>query len=232
MNIYILIMIGVVFGYLFGSIPTALIISKGFYKIDIRKHGSGNLGSTNVNRTLGPKAGVIVMILDILKGGIPAFTMYKISELIFLSNTELENLLPYLSIIYCVTAIFTSIGHCYSIFAKFKGGKAVACICGFLLFMNFKLFLVGIIVYALGIIISKMVSVGSISAAVLVFLVSFIPWFNESYLFRHDELSNPTSFLIYRITIIFLALLLIIKHIPNIIRIIKGTESKVIKNKK
>ena len=85
MSIYYLVTIGALVGYLCGSIPFALIVGKLFYKTDVRNYGSGNLGSTNVGRTLGPVAGMTVMLLDLLKGGVPAFIMYHISENILLN---------------------------------------------------------------------------------------------------------------------------------------------------
>ena len=97
MSIYYFIIIGGIVGYLIGSIPFALIIGKVFYKVDVRKHGSGNLGSTNVGRTLGPVAGVSVMILDILKAGLPSLIMYKLAEASLANNPEYSHQLVYLS---------------------------------------------------------------------------------------------------------------------------------------
>lgn len=231
MNIYVLTVIGIIVGYLFGSIPFALIIGKIFYKVDVRKYGSGNLGSTNVTRTLGFKAGIIVLILDLLKGGLIPFAMYHISAAILNSgNAILEEgaagHLKYLSVIYCVTGFFAALGHCHPLFAKFKGGKGVACMCGFLLFMNYRLFLVGIIFFFIALLITKIVSVGSISAAIGVMIFQFIPWFNDYFLFKNNELSTRFSSFILTMTIFMLGILLIYRHIGNINRLIHGEEKK------
>ena len=226
MSIYYFIIIGVIIGYLIGSIPFALIIGKVFYKVDVRKHGSGNLGSTNVGRTLGPVAGVSVMILDILKAGLPSLIMYKIAEASLSNNPEFSHQLVYISSIYCITGLMACLGHCHPCFANFKGGKAVASICGFLLFMNYKLFVVAILTYVLVFIIGKIISLASISAAMSTIIVSFIPWFKDCYLFTNGELNNELSVFIYHITLVLLALLLIHRHIPNIERLLKGQEKK------
>lgn len=229
MNVSSFIIIAAIIGYLIGSIPFALIIGKLFYKTDVRKHGSGNLGSTNVGRTLGPFAYVLVMILDIFKGGLPPFIMYKIAEKT-LTNTHPEQLI-HVSIVYCVCAIFVAIGHCYPLFANFKGGKAVASIAGILLFMNYKLFIVAVATYLIVVLISKIISISSISSAISVMSVAFIPFFKKGHLFRYNELfpevtNSNIAFIFYVITIFALGSLLIFKHIPNIKRLINKEEKK------
>lgn len=99
-----------IFSYLLGSIPSALWISKGFKKIDIREHGSKNVGSTNAARVLGKKLGLLTLILDILKSLIPTY----IAKVYFGQDVAL------------VCAFLAIFGHCYSIYIKFQGGKAVA----------------------------------------------------------------------------------------------------------
>ena len=224
MNVYVLTVIGIICGYLIGSIPFALIIGKVFYKTDVRNYGSGNLGSTNVARTLGPVAGILVLILDLLKGGLVPFIMYKISESVLAANYP--NHLKYLAIIYCVTGFFVSLGHCHPIFAKFKGGKAVASICGFLLFMNYRLGLLAIIVFSIVILISRIVSLGSVSAAIVTMICQFIPFFRDCYLFTHNDLENSLTFFIYTMTLLMLGILLIYRHLGNINRLIHGQEKK------
>ncbi len=226
MDIYVFIVIAIVLGYLCGSIPFALIISKVFYKTDVRKYGSKNLGATNVTRTLGVLAGVSVLVLDVLKGGLPAYILYQIA-----ANVLDESQLHYTSIIYCTCGLFCAIGHCHPCFARFKGGKAVASICGFLLFMNIKLFLVAVITFVIAVAITRIVSVGSILAAITVPIFSFIPFFIDSYTFKFNELfpalcGSKTSLFIYYLIIFLLALLLIYRHLGNIQRLLKGEEKK------
>jgi glycerol-3-phosphate acyltransferase PlsY len=229
MDIYGFIILGSIIGYLIGSIPFAVILSKVIYKVDVRKHGSGNSGATNVARTLGAKAGLAVLIFDVLKGGLTPFLMYKIAEFC-LTNSHPDQLI-YLSIIYCVTGACASIGHCHPIFSSFNGGKAVASICGFLIFSNYKLFLVAIITFLVISLTTKIVSLGSISAAVIVFIVNFIPFFQDCFIFKYNELNpeiigSKLPWFMYMVCISFLALLLIFRHISNIKKLIKKEEKK------
>lgn len=226
MDIYAFVVLGAIIGYLIGSIPFALVIGKIFYKVDVRNYGSKNLGATNVTRTLGVLAGIIVLLLDLFKGGLPAFIFYKIAENTIINNPNLIHQAEYLSIVYCVTGVFTCLGHCHPVFAGFRGGKAVASICGFLLFMNIWLFIIGLTTYLIIVLITKIVSISSISAAFTVLISSFIPIFKDCYLFTYNELNNTLSLFIYYMTVVFLALLLIYRHIPNINRLLKGQEKK------
>lgn len=225
MDIYSYIVISMFIGYIIGSIPFALIIGKVFYKVDVRKFGSGNLGATNVARTLGWFAGFLVLLLDALKGGLPGLIMYKIAEHGLIKN-GFENQLCYLSIIYCVTGFFSCIGHCHPLFANFKGGKAVASMCGFIVFMNYRLFIAGLIAFVICIILFRIVSIGSLIAAFTITICSFFEFFRKSYLFTHDELHTKLSLFIYLLTIIFLFLLLLYRHLDNITRLLKHEEHK------
>ena len=127
--------------YLLGSIPSALIVGKLGYNIDIREHGSGNLGGTNTFRVLGIKAGIIVTLADILKG-----TLATLIPLFF--DADVYPL---------AIGIFAVIGHTYPIFARFKGGKAVATSGGIVLGVNPILFVVMILTFLLTLKISKLV---------------------------------------------------------------------------
>jgi len=138
----------IIMGYLFGAIPTALIIGKRS-NIDIRKHGSGNIGGTNTFRVLGKKAGFIVAIVDVLKGFIPAAIGYLIGG-------ELMAIFAGFS---------ASIGHSYSIFAGLKGGKSVATSAGVMLVINPISILAGALVFALVLFTTKYVSLSSMLAA-------------------------------------------------------------------
>lgn len=150
MNILYLILLS----YLLGSIPFALIIGKLFYKTDIRKHGSGNLGTTNTFRTLGKKAGIIVMIGDIGKGTLAA-------SLPIIFNTEINPLL---------IGLFAIIGHSYPIFAKFKGGKSVATSAGVFIAISPIVFSIGFLTFLLSLKISKYVSLSSTLSAATMFV--------------------------------------------------------------
>jgi acyl phosphate:glycerol-3-phosphate acyltransferase len=139
-----------ILAYLLGSIPFALVVGKLGYGVDIREHGSGNLGGTNTFRVLGVKAGLIVTIADILKGTLAA-------SLPVLLSVDIHPLF---------VGLFAVIGHMYPIFAGFRGGKAVATSAGVLLFYSPFLFLTLIAVFFIVLYISKYVSLSSMLAGV------------------------------------------------------------------
>lgn len=150
----------IVLAYLLGSIPSGLIVGKVFYGIDIREHGSGNLGGTNTFRTLGKKAGLVVSIADILKGTVAVF-------LPLLFGSEMHQLIP---------GIFAVVGHMYPLFAGFKGGKAVATSGGVLLGYTFPMFFIMFIIFFICLYITKYVSLSSILAAIVSVIYSIIVW--------------------------------------------------------
>lgn len=141
------IFLGATMAYLLGSIPSGLWIGRKFFQIDIRQHGSGNLGATNSFRILGKKAGTIVLLMDLLKGSI---------SVLLLKQMDLHGISP------LIIALFAVIGHTYPLFANFKGGKAVATFAGVILAYQPVLFLVGLGIFILTLAISKMVSFTSI----------------------------------------------------------------------
>ncbi|HLQ98157.1 MAG TPA: glycerol-3-phosphate 1-O-acyltransferase PlsY [Candidatus Dormibacteraeota bacterium] len=136
----------VLLAYLLGSIPSALIVGKIGFKLDIREHGSGNLGATNTFRVLGVKAGAIVTLADILKGTIAT----AIPLLVF--DSEMSAL---------IIGLFSVIGHTYPLFANFKGGKAVATSGGIILGVSPLLFIIMIASFLITLYISKYVSLSS-----------------------------------------------------------------------
>ena len=148
----------ILLAYLIGSIPSGLIIGKKFYGIDIRQHGSGNLGGTNTFRVLGVKAGLTVTTADILKGTLAA-------ALPFFFQSEMHALLA---------GIFAVIGHTYPIFAGFKGGKAVATSGGVLLFYAPFMFLIMMIGFFLCLYLSKYVSLSSMVAGLVALTYSIL----------------------------------------------------------
>ena len=137
------IVLGATMAYLLGSIPSGLWIGRKFFQIDIRQHGSGNLGATNSFRILGKKAGTIVLLMDLLKGSI---------SVLLLKQMDLHGISP------LIIALFAVVGHTYPLFANFKGGKAVATFAGVILAYQPVLFLIGLGIFILTLAISKMVS--------------------------------------------------------------------------
>lgn len=200
MNEYLLYFIASVAAYLFGSIPWSLVIGKVFYNTDIREHGSGNLGGTNATRVLGAVPGAFVIVLDILKS--------------FIIVSILSFVDPKLAVL---TGMFTSIGHCFPIFANFRGGKAVATNAGYIISVSLFIthnpqiqVLIPLIVFVGTILISKMVSLASILALSVASIISF---------FQPDILVS--------IGITLLSVFSIYRHKDNIKRIINGEERKV-----
>lgn len=188
--------------YLIGSIPSGLWIGKLFYNIDIREHGSGNLGGTNTFRTLGKKAGLVVTIMDILKG--TAATLLG-----SLAVFEVVNIHP------LILGIIAVIGHMFPIFAGFKGGKAVATSGGLLLGYNWPIFVILVIGFFIILKLSKMVSLTSMILAIIAVIYSIIYYFTV----------NKDWPLV--IIVLLLAAFIFYRHRANIKRIQAGTEPKV-----
>ncbi|WP_141432347.1 glycerol-3-phosphate 1-O-acyltransferase PlsY [Bacillus sp. 03113] len=157
-----MVVYGLIFliAYLLGSIPSGLIVGKTFYGVDIREHGSGNLGGTNTFRTLGVKAGLTVTIADILKGTLA-------TALPFFFQSELNPL---------IVGIFAVVGHIYPIFAGFKGGKAVATSAGIILGVAPLLFLVLIASFFLSLYLTKYVSLSSMASGLIGVFYAIIIW--------------------------------------------------------
>ncbi|ADV92710.1 glycerol-3-phosphate 1-O-acyltransferase PlsY [Bacillus subtilis] len=189
-----LIALLIILAYLIGSIPSGLIVGKLAKGIDIREHGSGNLGATNAFRTLGVKAGSVVIAGDILKGTLA-------TALPFLMHVDIHPLLA---------GVFAVLGHVFPIFAKFKGGKAVATSGGVLLFYAPLLFITMVAVFFIFLYLTKFVSLSSMLTGIYTVIYSF---------FVHD------TYLLIVVTL--LTIFVIYRHRANIKRIINKTEPKV-----
>jgi glycerol-3-phosphate acyltransferase PlsY len=197
-------------GYLLGSIPTSVWVGKIFHGIDVRDHGSGNAGATNVIRVLGWKTGVPVMIVDVAKGWLAA----SLPVIFHLAETNSDLMIS----LQIATGMAAMIGHVYPLFAGFRGGKGVGSTFGVLLSLNPLLTLCCLGVFLFVLLISGYVSLSSMSAG-LAFPV---------LLFTVFKTPSP----VFRIFSVFVALALIITHRTNIKRLLKGEESKFIKRKK
>ena len=193
------IILVLILAYLLGSIPSGLIIGKVFYKTDIREHGSGNLGGTNTFRTLGVKAGMVVTLADILKGTLAA-------SLPLLFNVEINPLLA---------GVFAVVGHTYPIFARFRGGKAVATSGGVLLLCAPLLFLTVLIIFFISLYITKYVSLSSMIAGITAFLFALISGFIQKW-------DIPLLIVVF-----LLASFVIYRHRANVKRIMNKTEPKI-----
>ena len=188
-------------GYFFGSIPTAWLICKIFYKINIFEHGSKNMGSTNVYRTVGSKAFAATLAIDVLKGMVPVLLSAK--------------LWPTHPQVIFAAAAFAMIGHTLSFWVKFKGGKGVATGLGVFIALSGYHAIYALGVFMVVLLITRMVSVSSMVAAVS---LPFFLWYG-------NVLGDYTIYITVFASLI--ALFVVYKHKTNIQRIIKGTESKL-----
>ncbi|MDP2211437.1 MAG: glycerol-3-phosphate 1-O-acyltransferase PlsY [Candidatus Aquicultor sp.] len=191
----------VVFAYLLGSVPFGLVVSKLLFRVDIRDHGSGNIGATNAYRTLGPVAGVVVLIGDVLKAMIPVFAVRY-----FLAGTP--DAVPLASVVVGLVAI---LGHSYSIFLKFGGGKGMATAGGLILALwpLAAPILVGI--WMVVIAVTRYVSLGSIIVAMLLPVLVYLMY-------------PKTEYIVFSL---LAGLVIIFRHRSNIARLLAGKELKI-----
>lgn len=189
-------------GYLIGSVPFAYVIGKAFYHTDVRQHGSGNLGGSNTGRVLGRKAGLAVMTLDLLKATLSVFLATKISAHPWAVS---------------LAALFTAIGHCYPVFLRFHGGKAVAALYGFLFALwtvsncSPLVFFLPLITFLAVLAAVKIVSLSSIlsSCAAVIYIININ---------IHRSVLWTTA---------ILTVLIVLRHHENIRRLLSGTERKI-----
>lgn len=200
----------IVIAYILGSIPNALWIGKVFRGIDVREHGSKNTGSTNAARVLGAKLGILTLILDISKGAIPVALSF------FMKADLLENMTGISSLDPIMVGIFAIIGHSFSLFMKFKGGKAVATTVGVFTVLVPKALLLAAVVFFVIFALTRYVSVSSIIAATSLPIFIFFLYWDVPYTIFGG----------------IIAILIIVKHKSNIQRLLNGTESKFTINKK
>ena len=190
--------------YLIGTLPTAVIIGKVFFKTDVRNHGSGNSGATNTMRVLGTRAGLVVLLIDILKG-------MAAVQLVFLFPwiTRDPDLLATLHVILGGLAI---LGHIFPFYMHFRGGKGMATITGVVFLLDYELGLLCLGVFLMTLFISEYVSLSSVTTAL------FFPLLCVLY--------APDKHLSFVLFCFFAALLVPLTHRKNIERLIKGTENK------
>lgn len=204
-----------IFAYILGSISFAWIIAKVFNNIDIRKYGSKNPGATNVYRTISKPLGILTLILDVLKGFIPVYLVPYFWNLNIDKGFIVVNSVIYYTII---VALLVILGHVFSIFLNFKGGKGVAVGLGVFLAINPIATLCSLVVFIVIVVLTKYVSLSSIVASIV--LPIGIYFFN-GYNIIH---TNSYEFLIFSIIVVSLV---IIRHISNIKRLLNGTENKI-----
>lgn len=193
-------LIFVIVAYVFGSLPCGVWLGKGVKNIDIREYGSKNSGATNAYRILGPKYGIMVLILDALKGYIPLY----IASLFDIGGVYI-----------ILLGLVAILGHTFSFFLQFKGGKGVATSLGVFLFLMPKVVGVLVLVFILVVGISKYISLGSVvCAGLLPILAYFMP-------VRDDATRLPLV-----IISLVVGIFVIYKHKANIQRLMEGKENK------
>jgi acyl phosphate:glycerol-3-phosphate acyltransferase len=184
------------FGYLLGSVPTGLVLTRLFSKVDPRKSGSQNIGATNIYRTAGKTLGILTLFGDVLKGAIPVVIATKMD----VSSRWIA-----------LAALSAVLGHVFPIFLGFKGGKGVATALGVYLVMSPVAVLIEFFVFAGLVWKWRYISLGSITcAATIPLLIAF---------FRSDSQ-------VYFVVSVIMAALILYRHQTNITRLLQGTESK------
>lgn len=189
-------LLGFVLGHVCGSVPSGLWLVQAFHGIDIRNYGSKNIGTTNVFRTVGPKTAVLVLIADAFKG------ILAVGIMSYLFHNPLLDV---------ITALGALLGHNYSLFLGFKGGKGVATALGLLIFMMPKVALASFGIWLVCVLLTRYVSLGSIMAAIF---TPPLAWY----------LGYPSAYVIFSVVAAFFVVL---RHKENIHRLLTGTESKI-----
>lgn len=190
--------------YLLGSIPTSVWIGKFFYNIDVREFGSGNAGATNTFRVLGKKAGIPVLIIDILKGTAAV-------SLSFLSGFQMET--PFFTNFQIGLGIAALIGHIFPVFAGFRGGKGVATILGVVICITPVSCCAALLVFLTVLLITRYVSLGSIMAGISYPIILNLGMHNTD--------------IILVVFSILTAVLLVITHRKNIVRLLNKQEARI-----
>ena len=215
----IMIKIGLFLGaYILGSIPSGLIIGKVFLKINLNEHGSKNIGASNAFRVMGVKYGILTLFCDVIKGAIPVLlAKYMFPFLIsgFETYVTIFNQTFDYAILFGIAAIM---GHTFSIFLKFKGGKAVATSLGVVFALTPIIGVLALVVYFLTVFLTKYASLGSTFAALAVGVGTIIQFLIS------DILVEQTFVLVMYWTLIAF---IIVRHIPNYKRLINKTEKKL-----
>ena len=197
----------IIVAYLLGSIPTGYLAGKYLQGIDIREEGSGSTGATNVLRTLGKKAAIAVLAIDLLKGAIAVFSV----KLTYASAMGEFIPITWQSWLITISAFAAVIGHSKSIWLNFSGGKSVATSLGVLLVMNTVVALGTLAAFGVMLAISRIVSLSSITGAIAVIILMIL-------------LHQPVPYIVFAV---LCGTYVIIRHQTNIQRLLAGTEPKI-----
>ncbi len=212
----------VLLSYLVGSIPTSIIVARLAQGIDIRQHGSGNAGGSNVFRVLGWKLGISTIIMDAVKGAVAVVLVARF----YFGDFPFPNATPFddFTLIQIIAGVSAVIGHIWTVFAGFRGGKGIATALGFLITIITVDMLFAVAVFIIVVSISRYISLGSITAAVSVPLILII----RENVFGVD-IPGYHTILPFCIAI---SLLVIYTHRTNLVRLVKGNENRITLRKK
>lgn len=198
------ILLGAFISYIIGSMPTALWVGKAFYGIDIRQHGSGNSGATNTFRVLGKKAGISVLLIDVIKG-LTAASLVRYYDFVEIGSVRYVNL----QLLFGLTAV---IGHIFPVFANFKGGKGIATLLGMVIGIHYLSALACIGLFLVILFSTRYVSLSSILSAIAFPLIAVVIYKNEEPLFVAFGIAA--------------AIMVVLTHQKNIKRLVAGNENK------
>ncbi len=197
------IVIAIISAYLLGSIPTSYLMGKILKGIDIRQFGSGNVGATNALRVLGTKVGIITLVIDILKG----FFAVLLGKLFIPEFTDS---------ILIIIGIAAILGHIFTLFLKFKGGKGVATSAGVFIALTPIPLMIALFIFIITVWISKYVSLGSILASLTLLIAELV-----------INIQNSFAEIEKLVMVFMVAFFIVVKHKSNLIRLLSGTENKI-----
>ncbi len=209
LNFLLALIISAIISYLFGSVNFAIIITKLFSNTDIREHGSGNAGMTNVLRTVNKKAAALTFVGDCLKGFVSAWLSYIIFSYL---TPDLTLNGGYIG------TIFAMLGHMYPIYYNFRGGKGISVCGGAILFTDWRVFVLILTVFLIATLLTRFVSLGSILAATGYTVFTFV----LQFFFDDNPMVYVNTFLALVSTVFT-----VYKHKENIKRLINKTENKI-----
>ena len=195
-----------ILSYFIGSVSFSVIFGKIFGGLDVRDHGSGNAGSTNVLRTVGKKAAILTLLCDLLKGVLAVLLAFIVGNIVKTSDRAL---------LIQLSGVFVLVGHIWPIFFNFKGGKGIATALGVLLIVNWQIGLICLLFALILMALTRMVSIGSVMAAILFPILT---------IFLTNTFIVKGSYLIFGVII---SLIVIYKHRENIKRVLNHTENKL-----
>ena len=195
--------------YLIGSIPSAIWVGRKFYGIDVREHGSGNAGATNVFRVLGKGPGTVVLLMDIIKGFLSVMLAYQMGYYFAEQGTQSSQMTGFFPVAFGVLSV---VGHMLPIFAKFKGGKGVATLFGVIIALDPRVAGLALLVFVVVNIVTGYVSVVSLMAGLSI-PVLFLQVFGY----------RDVSLVVFSVSV---GILIVYTHRKNIRRLMAGEETK------